>query len=107
MNLKILFMLLVYYSILSMMFGLSSGLFADAGFNTTINLNDSELSSDELDEGGLFSTGISFTRFATLITFGIGLPESTPAWFKTIFFIWQTLITIFAVGFVISSIWDG
>lgn len=106
MNLKILFMLLIYYSILSAVFIFGANAFS-GDYNVSIALNDSELGSSEIDTGGLFGTGISFTRFIGLVSFGIGLPEDTPSFFTTLFVMWQTLVTIFSVAFVISSIWNG
>lgn len=105
MNLKILFLLLIYYSILSLVFVTGSEILT--GYNSTINLNDSELSDDEVDTGGIFSTGLSFTRFLAFVGFGIGLPDSTPSWFSLLFTAWQSIITIFSIGFVMSSIWNG
>lgn len=105
MNLKILFMILMYYSILSLFFILGGATFT--GFSNNIALNSTNLTSSEIDTGGLFGTGISFGRFFTLITIGIGLPASTPSWFAIMFAVWQTVVTIMSVGFVISSIWDG
>ena len=106
MNLKILFMLLGYYSLLALVLGFGVNVFAD-DFTSNIELNSTELSSDEIDRGGLFGSGVSFGRFFTLITFGIGLPSDTPTFFHVIFIAWQTLVTIFTVGFIISSIWNG
>lgn len=106
MNLKILFMLLVYYGLISLFF-LSAGSEILEGYNTTIALNTSELQDEEIDRGGLFGTGVSFGRFAGMIAFGIGLPEDTPSWFNTMFVIWQSVLLIFSVGFVVSSIWNG
>jgi len=108
MNLKILFMLLMYYSLISLFFvtGYDS-LFLENGYNSTININDSGLSSEETDSGGLFSSGVSLSRFFAFVTFGIGLPDDTPSWFSIIFALWQTILTVFTIGFIISSIWDG
>lgn len=106
MDLKILFMLLVYYSLISLFF-LSAGSEILEGYNTTVELNTSEMQSGELDTGGLFGTGISFGRFAGMIAFGVGLPNDTPTWFNTMFIIWQSMLLVFTVGFVISSIWNG
>ena len=106
MNLKVLFMLLIYYSLISIFF-LTAGSEILQGYNTTIALNTSEMQSEELDTGGLFGTGISFSRFAGMVGFGIGLPDDTPDWFSAIFIIWQSMLLIFTVGFVISSIWNG
>lgn len=105
MNLKILFMILVYYSIIGLVlaFGVSS--FGDVESN--IDLNSSELTDPEVDTGGLFGTGVSFGRFVSLISIGIGLPADTPIWFTILFSAWQTLVLIFTIGFFISSIWNG
>jgi hypothetical protein len=105
MNLKVLMVLVIYYSFISLIFILGGSYLT--GFSTNVNLNNSALTSSEIDQGGLFGTGISFTRFFTLVTFGIGLPSDTPSWFMVIFALFQTCMTIFAVGFVISSIWNG
>ena len=107
MNLKILFLLLVYYGLLSLFFILGGSIISDAGYTTNIELNSTSLTSSEIDTGGIFNTGVSFGRFFSLITFGIGLPSDTPIWFAIMFGVWQTIFTIFAVGFVISSIWNG
>lgn len=79
----------------------------DEGFTTNIVLNDSALSSEEIDTGGLFGTGVSFSRFFLFIGLGVGLPADTPSWFSTIFTLWQTCLTIFVIAFIISSIWNG
>lgn len=108
MNLKILFLLLAYYSILSSIFLLGGSAFSEAtGYNNTIVLNDSNIASSEIDTGGLFGSGISFTRFAGFIGIGVGLPDDVPSWFNTLFILWQSLVLVFTLGFVISSIWDG
>lgn len=105
MNLKILFLILIYYGVLSLVIIMGGSVFS--GYSSNIELNESALSSGEIDQGGLFGTGVSFSRFFTLITFGIGLPLDTPSWFLLMFGMWQTIVTIFSVGFIISSIWDG
>lgn len=105
MNLKILFLILIYYTVISLFFVFGGSYMT--GYTSNIDLNDTDLSTTELDKGGLFNSGISFTRFVTFVGFGIGLPSDTPLWFKTIFSAWQTLILIFTIGFIISSIWNG
>jgi len=108
MNLKILLILLIYYSIIIGFFSFDNPIFNEStGYNITIDLNDSDISDDEIDTGGLFSTGIDLGRFIKFVGFGIGLPDDTPSGFKFVFALWQTMITVFTVGFVISSIWDG
>jgi hypothetical protein len=89
------------------MFLSSGSVLSENGFNNSIDVNSSDISEDELDSGGLFGTGISFSRFASFVGFGVGLPDDTPSWFTLLFAIWQSLITVFSIGFVISSIWDG
>lgn len=63
--------------------------------------------SEDLPKGGLFDSGVSFGRFIGIVTFGVGLPEDTPTWFSLLFILWQTIVTIFFIGFIISSIWNG
>lgn len=105
MELKILAVILIYYSLISLTF-LTIGDYL-TGYSTNIDLNSSEMASGEIDTGGVFSTGLNFGRFIGLVGLGIGLPESTPAMVKVLFAIWETGFLIFTVGFVISSIWDG
>ncbi|GAI42255.1 unnamed protein product [marine sediment metagenome] len=110
MNQKVAFMFLIYYTIISLVFitGNLVGLFTSAqGFNSSNPLNSSDIQSGELDKGGLFGTGISFTRFLGLVTIGIGLPDDTPSFFALIFSAWSTIMLIMTVIFIISSIWDG
>lgn len=107
MNLKILFLIILYWVIWGMVFVVGSRYTLDKGYSYNADLNSSGLSSGEVDRGGLFNMGVSFSRYYPLILFGIGLPSTTPTWFVTIFAFWQILFNIFSAGFVISSIWDG
>lgn len=106
MNLKILFLILVYYGVLSLFLIFGGAVTVGIEGNVSFQ-NDSRLQGSEIDTGGLFGSGVSFSRFFGLITLGIGLPDDTPSWFAVMFFLWQTIVTILSVGFVISSIWDG
>lgn len=107
MNLKILFLLLLYYSIISLtfVFGASEGIFDD--YNSTITINDTDLSVNEQDTGGLFNTGVSFGRFFAFVGFGVGLPSDTPQGMIIFMIAWQTMVSIFSVGFILDSIWSG
>lgn len=105
MNLKILFLILLYYGIISLVFITGGAFLSDS--STSLNLNSTNMTADELDRGGLFGTGVSFGRFVGLITVGVGLPSDTPSWFSAMFVVWQTLFLIMTIGFVISSIWNG
>ena len=108
MNLKILLILLMYYSVLSMVFLFGGEYFnKDDGYTQDFNLDSQELQDIEIDKGGFFGTGISFARFTGLISIGIGLPSGVASWFKLLFSVWQTGFLIFSIGFVIDSIWGG
>ena len=110
MNIKIGFLIVIYYSVISLVyfFGISSGvLVASEGWNTSIDLNSSELTSGEVDQGGFFSTGVSFLRYLAWTVFGVGLGADTPSWFQVIFSIWSLAVTILSIMFVGSSIWNG
>ncbi len=84
-----------------------SSILTEEGYSVTADLDDSGLSEDEITTGGIFGSGISFGRFAGFVLFGVGLPSSVPSWIQLIIAIWQTIFTLFTVGFVVSSIWDG
>jgi len=110
MDLKIGFLLAGYYIVISMIFifGNAVGIFeAGDGYNNTIALNDSSLSSEEIDEGGFFGTGVSFGRFFGWVGFGVGLPSDTPLFFSLLFIAWSTLMTILTIMWIINSIWSG
>lgn len=111
MNLKILLAILIYWSLVLVLFG---GVLADdilfTDYNTSVNINDS-FNPDEIDleEAGFFDTiGVIFGavgRFIGLILFGL-----TPALTGTLqilFSVWSTIVTVFAIGFVIDSLWSG
>jgi len=100
--------LLLYYSVISIFFIFaSSDTTAFDSYNNTISLNDSAITGGEQDSGGFFASGISFGRFVGLITIGVGLPSDTPSFVSVFWIVWQSLMTIFTIGFVISSIWNG
>jgi len=105
MNLKVLFMLLLYYSVIIIVLAVPGSPLSDIDYNASIN--GSGLSDDETDTGGLFSVGVSLGRFFALVGFGVGLPSSVPTFISYAFVVWQSLVTMFTVGFIISSIWDG
>jgi hypothetical protein len=100
-------MFLLYYGILSIVFYLGNSVFSGTGYSTNIQLNSSELTSSEVDTGGVFSTGVNFGRFFGFLLFGVGLPDDTPSFFTYIFVIWQSCVFILALAFIISSIWNG
>jgi len=105
MNLKILFMLLGYYGLIIVLLTASGSPFTDIDYNASIN--SSGLGDDETDTGGLFSVGVDLGRFFALVGFGVGLPSSVPSVISLAFTIWQSMVTMFTVGFIISSIWNG
>lgn len=85
----------------------SGSAFKEQGATTTFIQDNDPLTNTEIDTGGLFNTGVDFTRFFSLLFFGIGLPNDTPLFFTSIFALWSSLFSIFTVGFIISSIWNG
>lgn len=108
MNLKILFGLCVYW-IFWIIFLTSdmSPLYEEAYITDSIDLNVTALSDSEQDTGGLFSSGVSFGRFAKFTVFGIGLPSNYPSWLKYLFGLWQTILTLLTIGFFLDALWSG
>lgn len=106
MRLDILLMFLVYYTILSSVI-LLGGTTMFANYNNTISLNETDMSSSEIDTGGLFGTGISFARFIGLVGIGIGLPSDTPYFFVFFYSAWTIIVNILFIGFIIASMWNG
>lgn len=129
MNLKVLFGLLAYYSAFTLMslalsglgildFSVSSNLnvCGDATSFTPNNTNISAFNSEckMPNSSGTFGI-LSFLgdaiiiiiKFLGFIAFGIGLPFGTPSFIMAGLLIWQTLVTMFSIGFIISGIWDG
>jgi len=91
-------------------FGTSNDYGIDSNFsisNVDTELNASSLSEGDLDAGGLFSVGVSFSRWLSFTTFGISADENSPSWFLLIFNLWQIAIILLSVAFIISSIWNG
>ena len=108
MDLRILMLILVYYLLIGGTIIASGDTFtADDKINSSISINDSYITEEEIDTPGLFSSGISLGRFFSLLTFGVGLPKNTPDMMALLFALWQSIFTLFTLGFLISSIWDG
>lgn len=98
--------LLTYYLLVAGFFYFASPWISDS-YSTTVDLNNSAMNPNEIDTGGVFGTGVSFTRFAGFVAFGIGLPDSTPNTFRYVFALIMSSVTIFTIGFVVASIWNG
>jgi len=107
MNLNVLFALLGYYAIIIIGIFASGVVYDDAGYTTTIDLTNLNTTQTNTQEGGLFSTGVDFGRFFTLLAFGVGLPDDTPDFMKIFFMLLQTIVLIMTIAFIISSIWNG
>jgi hypothetical protein len=105
MNLKILAFILIYYTAISLFFLTMGSSFVGASYHDP--LNSSEMQSNEISTGGVFSGGISFTRFIGLVTIGVGMPDGTPTALRVMVTAWQSGFLIFTIGFIISSIWNG
>lgn len=108
MNLKLIFLLLFYWVIISAFFVTAGSVFTDEnGYEFNNTLNATEISDDEQDTGGLFGSGISLGRLIMFVTIGIGLPEDTPLFFKIPFILWHSILTILAIFLFIDAIWSG
>jgi hypothetical protein len=108
MNLKILALLITYWIFIGLFFFFGGSYLV--GYSNTGDISsmaNTTYSASEQADAGLFTTGLSFGRFFGLMLFGIGLPADTPAWFSVLFMMWQSFITIFTAGFLISSLWNG
>ena len=108
MDLKILILILAYWTFFIALLSIAgSTILTDEGLTATADFNETALSINETDRGGLFGTGVSFGRFFGIAIFGIGLPSSYPSLLKLLFGLWQTMWTVFTIGFILSSIWNG
>lgn len=113
MNLKIAALLIIYWSIwiLICTVGVSDGsnFLVTGGLTTTASLNSTGFSASELDSGGFFSGVIgvfnAMLRFIGLALFGI-TPVLAGTW-QLIFTAWQSGVTLFTIGFIIDSFWQG
>jgi len=89
------------------MFSVQGSIFTDEGANTTIQINSSDMSAEEIEQGGFFTSGLDFSRFIFFVGFGIGLTSDTPTFISLIWIVIASGITLFSIGFVIDSIWSG
>lgn len=97
MNYRVLAILLFYYAFISLMF-----LFMPIdteGVTTTNDFNSSIYGVNETDTGNM-----NLGRVLGLVTIGVGLPKSTPAWFRYSFIAWQTSILIITGAFIVDLI---
>lgn len=110
MDLKILAVIIVYYIMWILAFSLGGNYLT--GYTENINssiltMGNSTLAANEQTDPGLWAAVVSFGRFFGFVALGIGLPGGLPGVIYLFVFLIQTGITIFSVGFVISSIWNG
>ena len=113
MNLKILSILILYWSIwlLILTVGASDGSnpLSSSGYSTDASFNSTGFSADEIDEGGFFSTVIgifaSMGRFIGIALFGFTTALTGLA--QIIFATFATGMTLFTIGFIIDSFWSG
>lgn len=104
MNLKVLMGILFYFALLSIIYW--GGVDTLTGFTTTSNLSSFD-TTNESATPSVFQTAGSFGRFWLFLSFGVGLPATTPLWFQFMFTTWFIVVDIFLIGFIISSIWNG
>lgn len=111
MNFRVLFILLFYWSIwLIIVATAGSTVLGGSGFSTTGG-NITQFTSDTsmINSTGIFGIvgGLSgIGDYALFALFGIGF-TAAPVWFAVMFMVWQSMITIITVGFIISMVWNG
>lgn len=109
MNLKVLFLIMGYYSILSILIIMLLALVPGFDGTSTVDIHNvtGNVTATEFPDVGLFSIGYSVLRFFGILLFGIGFPSDTPLIIVIGFAIWQTLVSVMSIGFLFSSAWDG
>jgi len=111
MDLRYGFGIVFYYSMLILFFiglnGFGSDYNVEINSTTNVNFNNSEISDDEIDNVGFWSTGIDFGRFLDYATFTVFLPSNSADWFVEIFKIWQGLINLIVLMWLFASLWNG
>ena len=96
--------LIIYYSIIIFIFATGSEYFT--GITSNIELNATSISDAEVT-GGWFDLLPDITRFVGFVFMGI-IPDNTINETLQFFLIvWQTGITLFTLGWIISIFWDG
>lgn len=107
MKIQILAIIVLYYIVLILVATPELSLEISQNIDTSeIAINSSEMSDSEIDTGGLFGTGISFTRYLGLVGIGVGFSD-IPFWFQIIFSLFQIFVNIVTVSLIISAIWNG
>ena len=111
MNFKVLICIVLYYSLMSIMFmGISPLNNPEIG---TSNINMTEVTDGQTPPenesfwsvfGAIFDNVIKFFAF---VGFGVVLGGSAPGWFALGFATFQTAMSIFSVAFIIDAIWGG
>ena len=113
MNLKIALILILYWSLFTVMYSLDDAVIGNPltgeGGSIDANINASGFNNDELDSGGFFS-GVLGVFVALGRFFGMALFGLSPALTGTVQFLfstWQLGLTLFTIGFIIDSVWLG
>lgn len=119
MNIKLIFVFLVYYLVIGSLFLFGSGFLGDATTTATTGSYDTDFNADNLtgNETGyiagssevdfnIWNAGEKVLKTIGFMFFGLGLPSDTPGFMKALFIFWQTAVTIMAV-LVIAGIFTG
>ena len=114
MDLKILFGIALYWTLISLVFGLGladsfGNPLVDGGYSSSVNINSSGFSSDEIDSGGFFSglIGIIVAMGRIIGFYAFGLSTALTGNLQIIWSAWTIFLNIFTIGFIISAFWDG
>jgi len=107
MKLNYLLPFLLWFGIITLVYlTLPTDIKTDSVVISEIDFNET-ITTGDVGTGSLVDIiGIIF-RFIVFVGFGIGLPSSTPSFFVTFFVIFQSIITILFLAFIISIFWDG
>jgi len=106
MKIGLLMAIITYYLIISIGFIFAYEYKPDISQNVTGTLNNTDFNGDDLDRGGLWSVGVSFSRYVGFVTIGVGLGD-IPFYLQVLYSAWSIFMLVISIGFVISSVWDG
>jgi hypothetical protein len=109
MNIKLLFVLLFYWSAWVVVLAAGgSALFSDVN-STGGNITGFTSDPDIIDDGGIFGIGgglASLGDFLLFAGFGIGL-NNIPWWVQLPFTVLCTVMSILTIAFLVTIVWNG
>lgn len=109
MNLKILFVILIYWGFFFLISNIAGGiLLQDEGYTTTSVFNESAITEGELPtDVSVINAGEVLGRYVDVIDGRFNIGDDAPEWFQLMFAVWQSIWILFTIGFFISAVWNG